>query len=476
MVQKYQFILDQSTSGTKLLVMTKGRILKRYNQSHQQIYPKTGWVEHDPLEIWRNVEELLGRAIQENAIRKGQVESLSLTNQRETVVAWDKITGKPLYNAIVWQCNRSAAICEELTAQGLEPDINQKTGLRLDPYFSGTKIKWLSKEISAVAEKSGTGELAIGTMDSWIIWQLTNKDVFATDASNACRTLLYNIDQKQWDTELIGLFGIHRKDLPEVRDSDAVFGHYQGIPIKGVMADSQAALLGESCIHEGDVKITMGTGCSILMQVKEHHELRDQRILTTIAWQRQEGFAYALEGIIRSCGDGVNWFSQMIASLTDTPSLCNEVLEQNREEEIYFIPALQGMGAPYWDNTKTASFVGMKRTTTKDDLLKAVLESVVFQIKSVVDVMEEVSGRLINQVFVDGGMSKNKKLMDLLATLLNKEVIVSEIEEFSALGVAMLAIPEISGQRLIQEKITPSLKQVEIRLKYEKWKRLIEGC
>lgn len=474
MEKKYQIVIDQSTSGTKVLLLKRGNILKRYDKAHRQIYPKVGWVEHDPLEIWQNVEDLLELVLKENMLKSEDVLAISITNQRETILAWDKVTGKILYNAIVWQCNRSLEICEELIEQGYEELINQKTGLRLDTYFSGTKIKWLSNEISAIKEKTGTGELAIGTMDSWLIWNLTKGGIFATDASNACRTLLYDINNQKWDEELTNLFGICTKDLPEIMGADAIYGNYKDIPIKGVMADSQAALFGESCNDFGDMKITMGTGCSIMMQVKENNEIRDKRILTTIAWQTKDDETHALEGIIRSCGDAINWFSQNISSLTDVPELCNRVLLEKREEQIYFIPALQGMGAPFWNNTMTAGFLGMKRTTTQLDMLQAVLESLVFQIKAVIDVMEEVSEQEINKVFVDGGISKNRSLMSLLATLLNKEVIVSEVEEFSALGVAKLANDKLDVTLINQEKISPLVEEVDIRLKYEKWKRYMK--
>lgn len=466
-------VLDQSTSGTKLLLLKNGRIVRRYDKKHKQIYPQSGWVEHDPLEIWENVRELLELLFQENNLDHSDISALSITNQRETIIAWDKETGQPLYNAIVWQCNRSAALCESLIEQDFEEEINQKTGLRLDPYFSGTKIKWLYDELSEVAEKSGTGELAIGTIDSWLIWKLTEGAVFATDASNACRTLLYNITTNSWDDELIQLFSIDRKDLPEIRKADDVFGTYRGIPIIGVMADSQAALLGEGCRTLGDVKITMGTGCSVMMQINQQNKLRDIRILTTTAWQLKSEEAYALEGIIRSCGDAINWFSQIISATDDISELCNKVLLEHKEEAVFFVPALQGLGAPFWDNTQTAAFRGIKRTTTQEELLRAVLESIIFQIKAVIDVMEEISSQPINQVFVDGGVSKNRPLMCLLATLLNKEVIVSEVEEFSALGVAMLADPTIQWE-IPQEKFLPSMNQTKIHGTYQKWKRLIE--
>ncbi|OTN75048.1 glycerol kinase [Enterococcus sp. 8G7_MSG3316] len=474
MDKPYHIVLDQSTSGTKLLLFENGKIRYRKDKKHQQIYPKVGWVEHDPLDIWHNVQALLADVFSEQAITPAEVAALSITNQRETIIAWDRTTGKPLYNAIVWQCNRSAAICESMLAKGLEPMINQKTGLKIDPYFSGTKIKWLVNEITAIKEKSGSGDLAIGTMDSWLLWHLTEGKVFATEASNACRTLLYNISTLDWDMELIDLFGIDLADLPMLNPADASFGYYRGIPIKGVMADSQAALFGEECTDIGDVKITMGTGCSIMMQVQQQNQLRDQRILTTTAWQTAHDQAFALEGIIRSCGDAINWFSEHIAPLQDVTAICDQILDQDSDEAIYFIPALQGMGAPFWNNQMTASFLGMKRTSTQNDLLRAVLESTIFQIKAVIDVMEEVSGRMINQVMIDGGMSKNTGLMTLLATLLHKEVVVSEVEEFSAIGTMSMAKPQQQAHHWQQKRIQPKADQATIRLKYEKWKRLID--
>lgn len=471
MQQHTQLVLDQSTSGTKLLVVQEGKIIKRYDRKHEQIYPQIGWVEHDPLEIWGNVEELFVTALKENHLSSKEIQTLSLTNQRETVIIWDKTTGMPLYNAMVWQCNRSTVICESLIGEGKEPLVSEKTGLRIDPYFSGSKIKWLMDEYPEIKEKSGTGELAIGTMDTWLIWKMTEGEVFATDASNACRTLLYNIHENDWDEDLLDLFGVSRKDLPEIRNANALFGKYQGIPIQGVLADSQAALYGENCINCGDVKITMGTGCSILMQVKEKKNIRDPRILTTLAWQDTQETTYALEGIIRSCGDALNWFGSQIAKVEEIAYQCNECFDIS-QEEVYFIPALLGMGAPYWDNQMTASFLGMKRTTTQTDLLKAVLESLIFQIKSVIDTMEEVSQLTIPQVFVDGGISKNKALMAQLATLLNKKVIVNDIEEYSAIGTLRMATGNMPITAVGEQVYFPST-DVRIKEKYEQWEEYV---
>lgn len=476
MIEKknYQIVLDQSTSGTKLLLLDSGKIVKRYDKTHRQIYPQPGWVEHDPNEIWNNVQLLLKQAFSENSLSADNVVSLSITNQRETILAWDKISGQPLYNAIVWQCNRSIGICEDLIEKGFEAIVNAKTGLRIDPYFSGTKIKWLYDNIPSLAKKSEEKELAVGTIDSWLIWNLTNKEVFATESSNASRTLLYNIEENAWDDELATIFGAAVADLPEVKKASDLFGHYQGIPIIGVIADSQSALLGEGCLKPGDVKVTMGTGCSIMMQVGEENHLRDERILTTIAWENKADQRYALEGIIRSCADSIGWLNQNIADFTDRNATCNQVLEEKNSEEIYFIPALQGLGAPFWQKDATASFIGMKMATDKYDLLRAVLESMIFQVKSVIDVMEEVAGIKINEIKIDGGVTKNKRLMQLLANLLNKEIIINNIEEQSAFGALTAANQNITLMAHKDTVVAPiKNEQQSIIKKYQKWQRLM---
>ncbi|MDN2638025.1 FGGY family carbohydrate kinase [Enterococcus avium] len=467
----YRFIIDQSTSGTKLLVMNAGKIMKRYDKMHQQIYPKDGWIEQDPEEIWHNVEALINQAFTENQLHHSQIASLSITNQRETIVAWDKVTGKPLYNAIVWQCNRSIDICERLIQQGKADVISQKTGLRVDPYFSGTKIQWLYDEIPMIREKSQAAELAIGTMDSWLIWKLTNGEVFATEASNASRTLLFDIQNLRWDSELANLFHCHIEDLPEIRNSSDIFGSYQGIVIKGVMADSQAALFGQGCLKKGEVKVTLGTGSSVLMQMKKEGDFRDQRIMTTVAGVDNQGTSYALEGIIRSCADSIHWFNEEIASFLDINQACNLAVS-GQSEEIYFIPALQGLAAPFWLQESTGMFVGMRRKTTKLDLLRAILESIIFQIKAVIDVMEEVTGRKIKTVKVDGGVTKNTQLMILLADLLEKEVVINNMEELSAIGALNMVDDKVKNIELSPKSLYPRVNQ-PLSKKYKQWRDLI---
>lgn len=474
MVNKYQLVIDQGTSGTKLLILENGKIIFRKDKAHKQIYPKPGWVEHDPIEIINNVKSLLDCAIVECRSRGSEISSISITNQRETIVAWNKTTGEPLYNAIVWQCNRGSKLCDELIEQGKERSVVEKSGLKLDPYFSGSKIKWLFENIPEVNVLSNREELAIGTMDSWIVWNLTKRKNFVTEASNASRTLIYNIVNECWDKDLANLFDVRLSDLPTIINGDACFGYYEEIPIIGVLADSQSALLGENCTQYGDVKVTMGTGCSVMMQVENKEIIRDSRILYTMAWQLKNETKFALEGIIRSCGDSINWYKEQFMKNSESDKIYQLDLLSLSGEQVFFIPALQGLAAPYWNNEITASFIGMKRSTVQEDCMKAVLESTIFQVKSVIDIMEEVSGQNISKIFVDGGLSKNRELMQLLATLLNKNVIVGQIEEYSALGAVSLAKESKLESDSSQITIKSERRLKKIRTRYIEWKKMLD--
>lgn len=468
----YRIVIDQSTSATKLLLIHEGTIQKKYRKKHRQIFPKQGWMEHDPEEIITNVLSLLEELLNENGLTPEAIQSLSITNQRETIVAWNKRTGKPLYNAIVWQCSRSTDICKELIAQGKEQVINEKTGLKLDSYFSGTKIKWLVEHIPEVRSALEQEELAIGTMDTWLIWKLTNGERFATEPSNASRTLLYDIYENRWDEELVTLFDIRPSCLPEVLASTSAFGTYRGIPIIGVMADSQAALYGQSCLTKGEIKVTMGTGSSIMMQVEDNMNYHDSSILTTIAWKTENQTNYALEGIIRSCGDALNWLEENLSLFDDITLASNQVLQGTSDEEVFFVPALQGLGAPFWNQEMRASFIGMCRSTKKEDLLRAVLESIIFQIRAVIDAMEAVAKTKIQKIKVDGGMINNRRLMELMASLLNKDLELKSVEELSAIGCLKLTGSELSPKLFISEKIE-AVKAPALEEKYQKWLSLI---
>ncbi|WNN67625.1 FGGY-family carbohydrate kinase [Lactococcus lactis] len=458
-------ILDQSTSATKLLLVKNSKIIKRLDKKHEQYYPTEGWVEHDPLEIWRNIEYLFHKLLREEGLDTKEIQSISITNQRETIIAWDKVTGNPVCNALVWQDNRSTQICQTLVRVGLQPEIQEKTGLLLDPYFSGTKIKWLYENIPEIRQLSQNGNLAIGTMDSWLIWKMSQGEVFATEPSNACRTLLYNIHTNEWDSDLLKIFGASKEVLPQIYSSSDYFGTYKNIPIKGVMADSQAALVGENAVAEGDVKVTLGTGCSILMMLGNMHQFNNSEILMTIVNSEKGCTNYALEGIIRSCADSINWFNDSIAHFDDINEICNQIIEENHQE-IIFIPALSGIATPFWNNAATGSFLNLRRNSRLEDLLFAILESIIFQIKMVLNKMEQVSGLDIRSICVDGGVTKNRALMQKLSNLTGRELYVSEVEELSALGTLTM----IKGIPIQQkyDHIFPKYDQVEQK-RYTAW-------
>lgn len=432
----YRVVIDQSTSGTKLLLVEindrKPSIVKRVDKKHEQLYPQSGWVEHDPVEIVENVKTLFDQLMEETRIKKEQIVSISITNQRETIVVWDKNTGEPITNALVWQCNRSVDICNQLIAEKKEELIQEKTGLKVDTYFSAPKLKWLFENKLNVLENRKN--IAIGTIDTWLIWNLTGGSVFATEPSNASRTLLYNIHTEKWDEELCELFDTPIDALPEVKSSDDTFGEYKGIPIVGVLADSQAALYGQGSIHTGDTKATLGTGCSVMMQIGEHTDWGDNTVLKTIGWKKNSQVSYALEGIIRSCTDTLNWMSEQLGLFETVEEASEIAFSLDNSEGVYLIPAQLGLGAPFWKPEAKAGFVGLSRSHTKAHMIRAGFDTIAFQIKAVLDAMETSADTNITELKVDGGASKNKDLLQYLADVIQKRIVVSNIEEMSALG------------------------------------------
>lgn len=464
----YRVVIDQSTSGTKLLLVTTLKeieIVDRLDKKHQQIYPREGWVEHDPLEIMTNIYQLFAEMLKKYKLESSAIKSISITNQRETIVAWNKETGKPVSNAIVWQCKRGTSVCNELLLNGKEETVKRKTGLRLDPYFSGSKIKWLFRHYPEMKALSESGRLGIGTMDTWILWNLTQGKIYATEPSNACRTLLYDIHQNRWDEELTNLFDIPLAALADVKESKDDFGQFQGIPIVSVMADSQAALYGQGCLKTGEVKVTLGTGCSVMMQAEEQSDFVNDEIMTTIAWKEAEKTFYALEGIIRSCGDTLTWLSDDLGLFEDYELASEAAFSLPDNGGVYLIPAQLGLGAPFWQSEVKAAFVGMNRTTTKNHLIRAGFESIVYQIKAVIDAMERTSGVKIKIVKVDGGASRNQLLMQFLADSLQKSILVSNIEEMSALGTIKMSKEIVpAGQRI--RMFTP---RVDDSVFYDEW-------
>ncbi|GEL65931.1 FGGY-family carbohydrate kinase [Marinilactibacillus psychrotolerans] len=440
--EDYRVIIDQSTSGTKLLLVSINEegvplIKKRIDRSHKQIYPQKGWVEHDPLEILENVKSLFSQLLDETVLQKEDIKSISLTNQRETIILWDKNTGKPLHNAMVWQCNRSLDICKQLINRGKEAIVQKKTGLKIDTYFSAPKLSWLFQSFPAIRQDQN---LAVGTMDSWLIWNLTNRKIFATDSSNASRTLLYNIHTESWDKELCELFDTPIESLPEVYSSDSQFGSFEGIPIVGVIADSQGALYGQGLTEKGDVKATLGTGCSVLMQIESDLDSGNETILKTIGWKTHNKTSYALEGIIRSCTDTLNWMSNELGLFETVSEGSEKAFSIPDSDGVYIVPAQLGLGAPFWEPEPNGAILGLGRNSTKNHIIRAGFDTIVYQIKAVIDVMEVTSQIEVKKINVDGGAIKNNHLMQLLADVLQKNIVLNTKEEMSALGALNLAV------------------------------------
>lgn len=470
-MKEYRIVIDQSTSGTKVLLFNTVKnieLLDRVDKSHKQIYPQKGWLEHNPHEIISNIKELIERIIQKNALEYSDIKSFSITNQRESIVVWDKKTGKTYTNVMVWQCMRGIEICEELKRNNDEDLIRKKTGLNIDPYFSASKLKWFFDKNNFTATQ--LENIAIGTIDSWIIWNLTESKKFLTDISNASRTQLFNINTLKWDIELTEMFNVPIETLPEVVDSACDFGTYKSVPIVSVMADSQSALLGHSCTEIGDVKATLGTGSSMLINIGNKQRENSGGILTTIAWKKNDEIIYAFEGAIRSYGDILNWLKENLNIIDDFEHATESAFELTHNEGIYFVPGLAGLGAPYWRPDINASFLGMTRDTNKSHLIRAGFEAMAFQTKAVIEEFEQDKNIQINSIKVDGGTTNSQDFMQLLADITRCEIIVSNIEEASALGT-MMVLEEIKKNEQAYKKIFKPNKHYEND--YKKWKNYI---
>lgn len=489
MVNQYILAVDQSTSGTKvLLVNREGEIVYINNKEHTQHYPHPGWVEHDPMEIMRNVMELL-RDGASRIDEDDEIISLAITNQRETALIWDKETGEPIYNAIVWQCRRTADICRQIKVDGFEPLIENKTGLKVDPYFSATKFRWILDHVEDSRDKLQQGRLMAGTIDAWLIWNLTDGAEYKTDITNASRTLLYNIYDLKWDAELLEVFDLTEILLPEVCPCDANFGKtdlggflQESLPIQGVIGDSQGALFAHMCYEAGSAKATYGTGTSILLNTGNTPVPSKYGLVTAIAWGQGNSINYALEGIINCSGDILNWQKNELGIFEthdEIEGLC-ESLPDN--EGVYFVPALVGYGIPYWNPYAKAALLGMTRATTKAHLVRAGVESIVYQIYDAITVMEEVAGLSLKSLNVDGGATTNQFLLQFQADILGKKVVASSIKELSAMGAVRLAAQKndfftVSGQSDdSQKRIFDPIMSCENRQKnIEGWKNAVES-
>lgn len=479
--------IDQSTQGTKALVFSDtGRLLARADLPHRQIIDEKGWVEHDPEEIRRNTLQVVRMAVEKAGIDGADLKAVGISNQRETAMVWDRATGKPVYNAIVWQCARGAAICEGL--QDHAELVRSHTGLQLSPYFSAAKLAWVLQNVPGAQERAARGELCCGTMDSWLVYCLTGGKSHRTDYSNASRTQLMDIRNLCWDGEICKLFGIPVETLPEITDSDGFYGETdfggflpRPIPIHGVLGDSHGALFGQGCLERGMVKATYGTGSSIMMNIGETPAY-SSRVVTSLAWSMGGKVNYVLEGNINYTGAVISWLKDDL-HLIDNPGETQRLAETaNPQDTTYLVPAFTGLGAPYWDSDAKAAIVGMGRTTGKAELVKAAVESIAYQIHDVVDTMQRESGIPIAQLRVDGGPTKNQYLMQFQSDISAIPVSVPSDEELSGIGAAYAA--GIGAGLYEKEKLfsdegrtiyRPAMAEPVRKEKYRGWQKAVAG-
>ena len=437
--------IDQGTTGTTVFIFNKdGETCASAYNEFTQIYPKPSWVEHNPIEIWENVQKTISEALQRASLSAKEISAIGITNQRETTVVWNKYTGEPVYNAIVWQCRRTADICLSITQDGKSEWIHKKTGLVVDAYFSATKIQWILNQSENIKKSAENNELLFGTIDTWLIWKFTNGQVHATDHTNASRTLLYNIEKKCWDDELLAFFNIPITLMPNIQNSASHFGKtrikgFDEIPITGVAGDQQAALFGQQCVTQGEAKNTYGTGCFMLMYIGNKLSLSNNGLLTTIACNADGAPAYAFEGSVFNAGSAVQWLRdelELITSASETEKIAQSVDSTNG---VYMVPAFTGLGAPYWDMNARAHITGLTRGTGKKHIVRATLESIAYQTKDVLDLMEKESGVSLTKLNVDGGACANNFLMQFQADVINKTVVRPKHVESTVIGAALLA-------------------------------------
>lgn len=487
---KYILALDQGTTSSRAIVFDENGLIKGVtNREFTQIYPKPGWVEHDPLEIWGSqigvAKEVLGKA----DVSINDIAAIGITNQRETTVVWDKATGQPVYNAIVWQCRRTAPICDNLKEKGWSDKIRAKTGLVVDAYFSGTKVKWILDNVEGVREKAEKGEVLFGNIDTWLIWKLTEGKVHVTDYSNASRTMLFNIHDLKWDDEILEELNIPKAMLPEVKPSSHVYGHTSEeviggkIPIAGIAGDQQAALFGQACYTPGTAKNTYGTGCFMLMNTGEKAVASDSGLLTTIAWGVDGKVEYALEGSIFIAGAVVQWLRdelRIIDNAAQSEELATKVEDTNG---VYLVPAFVGLGAPYWDMYARGTIVGLTRGAKREHIIRAALESITYQTRDVLEAMQKDSGITLTELKVDGGAVANNFLMQFQSDILGVPVARPKVTETTALGAAYLAglavgywkdKADIAQKWQIDKNFKPEMSGADRDGLYKGWKKAVE--
>ena len=446
MSQEFILALDQGTTSSRALVINKrGEIVSVAQKEFRQIFPQPGWVEHDPEEIWSTQIGVAAEAISRAGLTTHDIRAIGITNQRETTVVWDRHSGKPVYNAIVWQDRRTADFCEELKKKNLHVLIQQRTGLVTDAYFSASKIKWILDHVEGAREKAEKGELCFGTIDTWLLWKLTAGKVHATDVSNASRTMLMNLDTLQWDGELQNIFTIPGQILPQIRSSSEVFGYTEGlftsvkIPVAGIAGDQQSALFGQLCTLPGMVKNTYGTGCFMLMLTGEHKIISRNQLLTTVAWKLNGKTEYALEGSVFIGGAVVQWLRDGLGLIRKSSEVEQLASSVKTSEGVYVVPAFTGLGAPYWNPHARGTIVGLSRGTTAAHIARAALDSIAFQTYDLLKAMEADAGMPVCELRVDGGASVNNALMQFQADILNCRVVRPAVTETTAMGAAFLA-------------------------------------
>ncbi len=484
-MEKFILAFDQGTTSSRALLFDhKGNIRSVAQKEFQQIFPKPGWVEHDPSEIWSSQVAVAAEAMSKIGINGSNLHGIGITNQRETTIVWDRKTGEPVYNAIVWQDRRTSGFCDELKDRGMAKMIREKTGLVIDAYFSGTKVKWILDHVKGAREKAEKGELAFGTVDSWLVWKLTQGRTHVTDVTNASRTMLYNINTLKWDDELLDLMGIPKSMLPRVASSSEVYDHSNTtffaskVPIAGIAGDQQAALFGQMCTEEGMVKNTYGTGCFILMNTGEKPFISKNNLVTTIAWQLNGKTIYALEGSIFIGGAVVQWLRDglgIIKASSEIEALASQVEDSG---DLYFVPSFTGMGAPYWDQYARGLMVGISRGTTRAHIARAALEGIAFQTMDVLHVMKLDTGMKIKELRVDGGASANNLLMQFQSDILKTSVIRPKVIETTAMGAAYLAglatgfwkdTEEIRQQWQPEKQFEPAMPDSQVMTIKRKW-------
>ncbi|WP_318506267.1 glycerol kinase GlpK [Photobacterium leiognathi] len=489
--QKYIVALDQGTTSSRAVILDHdANIVSVSQREFTQIYPQAGWVEHDPLEIYATQSSTLVEVLGKSGIRSDQIAAIGITNQRETTIVWNKETGKPVYNAIVWQCRRTAEICEELKDRGLEEYIRDNTGLVLDPYFSGTKVKWILDNVEGAREDAEAGKLLFGTVDTWLVWKMTQGRVHVTDYTNASRTMLFNINTLEWDQKLLDELGIPVSMMPEVKRSSEIYGQTNiggkggtRIPIAGIAGDQQAALYGQMCVEPGQAKNTYGTGCFLLMNTGQEKVSSNHGLLTTLACGPAGEPSYALEGAVFMGGASIQWLRDEMKLFADAKDSEYFATKVDTSNGVYVVPAFTGLGAPYWDAYARGTIVGLTRGVNSNHIIRATLESIAYQTRDVIDAMKADSGIQLAALRVDGGAVANNFLMQFQSDVLDTEVHRPEVTEVTALGAAYLAglavgfwgsLDELKDKAILNRTFYPHACDDKRDRRYKGWKRAVK--